>query len=125
MLFFQRIESKDNFKKFKTSFRKFIALENYFTYVPLHDSSKNSPDGFSESKKIALWSRRGKTLVTEETFKELIENLDFDLIECFYDDQNGPIESKKRAKKIFERTENFIETFFSKEKSPIKVFIRL
>ena len=38
-----------------------------------------------------------------------------------YDDQNSAVESRKRIKKMHERTEQFVNLFFSDLNTPIKV----
>jgi hypothetical protein len=77
-----------------------------------------APEGYSEGKKIALWSRRGKTLLDGDGMAEFLKNVDFDLVECLFDDQDSTKESKKRAKKAYERSLKFIEQLFSKENGP-------
>jgi hypothetical protein len=59
--------------------------------------------------------------LTSEQFVEFLKKVDFDLIECLYDDQNATNgESKKRAKKAYDRTQNFVESFFTKESSVLE-----
>jgi hypothetical protein len=124
----------------KIAFKNLISMKNYFTYLSIQDryllkslliifssdykfnifviSTRAAPEGYSEGKKIALWSRRGKTLLDSEAFADFLKNVDFDLVECLYDDQSSSAESKKRAKKAYDRTLKFVELFFSKEDSP-------
>lgn len=57
-----------------------------------------------------------------DCFVDFLKNVDFDMVECLYDDQNSSIESKKRAKKAYDRTLKFVELLFSKENGP-KVYL--
>lgn len=104
------------------SFDKLISMQNYVTYLSLHDSSKPEKTGFNEAKKIALWSKKGKTLVSSEMFENFINNVQFDLVECPYDEQNTMIESKKFIRKMFDRTKHFVDYFYNEENNRIKVF---
>lgn len=96
-------------------------MKDFVTYLSIKDSSKVYQDGYSEGKKVALWSKKGKTLVTADLYAECVNNLEFDLIECLYDDQNSKYDSKKTLRKAFERSKTYLELFFSSENNPIKV----
>lgn len=95
-------------------------MNDYFTYLPIHDSSKQELTGFNEGKKIAIWSKKGKNLITSDVFAEFVNNIQFDLAECPYDDQNSYIESKKAIRKCYERTKQFVDHLFNEEQKPIK-----
>ena len=57
------MENRENLKKFKESFNEFIKMEDYFSYCSLIDSSRLYPDSFNEADKVAVWSKKGKTLL--------------------------------------------------------------
>lgn len=96
-------------------FGNFIAMKDYITFLSLHDNSKIYQSGYNEGKNVAVWSKRGKTLVSSEIFDEFIKNVHFDIVECPYDDIEGPIDSKKQIRKAIERTKNFVDWFFRNE----------
>ena len=74
---------------------------------------KTTTRKISEGKRVALWSKRGKSLLATEQFGKFLNQVHFDLVECMYDDQNSAVESRKRIKKMHERTEQFVNLFFS------------
>ena len=90
---------------------------SFATLLTVQDSARMPPEGYSEAKKLALWTKKGKQFLTADGFERFINECSFDSIECLYDDQNSPSESKKRIKKMHERTESFVDTFFSPESS--------
>lgn len=96
-------------------FGNFIAMKDYITYLSIHDNSKIYQTGYNEGKKIAIWSKRGKNLITSEVFEEFIKSVHFDVVECPYDDFNEVVESKKQIKKAIERTKNFVDWFFGEK----------
>lgn len=107
----------------KKSFAKILGLDNCFTLLTIKDSAKSLPDGYNEGKKIALWSRKGKTLLASSDYNSLLKKLDFDLAESLYDDQNKEIEAKKQIRKAYDRTKLFLGDFFGDAKDPeIKVY---
>ncbi len=99
----------------KMPFSSLIRMEDFYTVLTLHDNSRWVQDGFSEGQKVAVWSKRGKTLISKESFTEFVNTVKFDLIECPYDDHYSKIESKKRLKKALDRTQGFIDTIFATE----------
>ena len=99
-----------------------MQLKEFFTYLSVQDSSKQVPAGYNERKKIALWSRKGKQFVSAEIYAEFVNNVKFDLVECLYDNQLGVIgDSKKQAKKSFDRFKQFIDAFYQSEQKLVKV----
>ena len=90
-------------------------MKDHMTYLSIHDSSKESKNGYNEGKKIAVWSKKGKTLVNAELFSDFLNNVKFDLAECLYDNQISLNDTKKQIRKSFERTKQFIDTFFAEE----------
>ena len=66
-------------------------------------------------------SKSGKTLLSSEDFKKIFHSIHFDIVECPFDDFNENIESKKRVRKAFVRTLNFMDTLYTKNENQIKV----
>jgi hypothetical protein len=100
-------------------------MKDYFTYLSLYDSSKPPQSGYNEGKKVALWTKKGKTLVTSELYAEFVNSdLKFDLVECLYDNQFSVGESKKQTKKSFERIKQSVDSFNDSETKLIKVHFR-
>lgn len=89
--------------------------------LTVQDSTKLVSDQKNEGKKLALWSKAGKCLLSSDDFKKAFSNINFDLIECPYDDFNSVIESKKRVRKAYDRTINLIDAIFDKNEQSIKV----
>jgi hypothetical protein len=98
-----------------------MSFKDKLTFLTVQDSSKLIKENRNEGKKIALWSKKGKTLLTVEDFGQLSENVYFDLLECPYDDFSSTIESKKRNRKAYERTKNSVDFCFS-ETNQTKVY---
>ena len=57
------MENRENLKIFKEPFNDFIRMEDYFSYCSLIDSARSYQDGFNEADKVAVWSKKGKTLL--------------------------------------------------------------
>jgi len=109
----------------KMPFSSLIRMEDFYTILTLHDNTRWLQDGFSEGQKVAVWSKRGKTLISKESFTEFVNAVDFDLLECPYDDHCSKIESKKRLKKALDRTQGFVDSIFNTEINPIENVILL
>jgi hypothetical protein len=107
------MENRENLKLLAEPFSDFIRMNTSFSYCPLYDSSAPTKNGFNEADKIAVFSKKGKTFLTHESFADLASNLKFDLIECPYDQQNAGAAAKKTNRKAFERTKKFLEKIFS------------
>ena len=102
-------------------FAKFIQMSDYLTYLTIRDSGRNAPDGYNEGKKLAVWSKRGKSMVTSELFNELVNSLKFDLVECPYDYADSIPDSKKKTRKAYDRTKHFVDLYFGESKDAVKV----
>lgn len=102
-------------------FGDFIVMKDYITFLTIHDNSKFYKNGYNEGKKIAIWSKRGKNLLTSEMFDDFIKNVHFDIVECPYDDCNEPVESKKQIRKAMERTKSFVDWFFDEQRQKTEV----
>lgn len=107
--------------KLKKPIAQLISLKDNLTLLTIQDSSKYVLDHKNEGKKLAIWSKTGKSLLTSDDFKKMFTNLNFDLVECPYDDFNSAIESKKKIRKAYDRTLHFIDEIFKKEDQTIKV----
>lgn len=110
-------DTRESFLSLKKPFTKLVDLDNNCsTFLTIKDSAKSLPDGYNEGKKIALWSKKGKTLITSSDYSSLLKSLRFDLAESLYDDQNKEIEAKKQIRKAYDRTKSFIDDFFGESK---------
>lgn len=89
-------------------------MHDFLTVLTLKDSAKFIKENKNEGKKLAVWSKRGKTLCTTEEYSDLSASLSFDLTECPFDDLESG-ETKKRNRKSFERTKLYADTFFNEE----------
>lgn len=92
-----------------------MAMEQNMTLISLKDSAKLIKENRNEGKKIAVWSKKGKTLVTSDDYFNLSRNNQFDIVECPYDDFNNNGESKKRNRKSYERTKNAVDHCFAQD----------
>ena len=99
-----------------------MAFENNATLLTIQDSSKTAADHKNEGKKLAIWSKSGKKLLTSEDFKQIFSKINFDMVECPYDDFNESNEFKKRVRKAYDRTLNFVDSVFEKNENQTKVF---
>jgi hypothetical protein len=81
----------------------------------LKDNGKHVKENRNEGKKLAVWSRKGKTLITTEEYCDLGNSVAVDMIECPFDDFNAASETKKRNRKSFERTKSYFDTFVTAE----------
>ena len=104
----------------KKSISSFISFNDNINLLTIQDSSKLVNDQKNEGKKLALWSKAGKSLLSSDDFKKVFSNLNFDLVECPYDDFNSSIESKKRIRKAYDRTLNLIDAIFDANESSLK-----
>ena len=114
------VENKESLITAKKPFKETCHLQDYFTYLSVHDCAKQPPPGFNEGRKIAIWSKKGKTLVSAESYSEFVNSVKFDLVECLYDNQIGFNDSKKQLKKSFDRIKQFIDDFYDKENRLVK-----
>lgn len=105
------IESRDAMTSLKKPLDKFMSFtsENNLTLLNLKDSAKLVKDNRNEGKKVAVWSKKGKTLHTTEEYCALANCVSIDLIECPFDDFNLTSETKKRNRKSFDRTKGYFD----------------
>ena len=68
-------------------------------------------------------SKSGRTLLSGDDFRKIFSSINFDIVECPYDDFNESIESKKRVRKAYDRTINLMDNFFEKSETQIKVIL--
>jgi hypothetical protein len=57
------MENREHLKSLNEPFKDFIKMENTFSYCSLNDNSRTLPDGFNEADKVAVWSKKGKTML--------------------------------------------------------------
>lgn len=99
-----------------------MGTKSLSTYLTIHDSLSNKKLGYNEAKKIAVWSKKGKTLLGEEEYARFLNESQFDLAECLYDFQiSVTFESKKQVRKAYDRTKHFVDTLFAKEPKLVQV----
>ena len=60
------MENRDYLKSQKEAFNDFIKMENTFSYCSLSDNSRTILDGFNEADKVAVWSKKGKTMIVKK-----------------------------------------------------------
>ena len=100
-----------------------MSMKNNLTFLTVQENCKATREGKSEGNKLAVWSRRGKTLLDNNDYIQIAESCSFDFIECLNDDLNSTKEAKKRIRKAYERNKQFVEFHFSDHKHNFKVEI--
>ncbi len=60
------MESRDYLKTLKEPFKEFCKMDGNFSYCSLSDNTRTTPDGFNEANKVAVWSKKGKTLLVRD-----------------------------------------------------------
>ncbi len=83
--------------------------------LSVKDSGKSVKENRNEGKKLAVWSKKGKTLITTEDYCQLGSSVSVDMIECPFDDFNTAGETKKRNRKSFDRTKSYFDAFVNAE----------
>jgi hypothetical protein len=99
----------------KKPIKKLISMPDKFVYLTVLDRARPLQEGFNESNKLAIWSKKGKTLLSAETYESLVKSTEFDLVECPFDDYTTHVDSKKRLKKLIDRTSHFVNKLFGEE----------
>jgi hypothetical protein len=114
------VETRESLIAMNKPFKESMQLRDSFTYMSMQDTSKQRQGGYSEGLKLAVWSKKGKTLVSTTMYADFVNNVKFDLVECMYDHQIGLNDSKKQAKKAYERIKQLIDVFYKPEHTPIE-----
>jgi hypothetical protein len=107
----------------KKPLNEFISFKENLTMLTIQDSSKNVLESKHEGKKLAIWTKTGKCLLSSDDFKKLFANVNFDLVECPYDDFNLAIESKKRIRKAYDRTLHFIDSLSETNENEVNILL--
>ena len=64
----------------KKPLNEFISFKENLTMLTIQDSSKNVLESKHEGKKLAIWTKTGKCLLSSDDFKKLFANINFDLV---------------------------------------------
>jgi hypothetical protein len=113
-------ENRESLIAQKKPFKEFMHLKGFLTYMSMHDTSKQRQAGYGEGLKLAIWSKKGKILVSSDMYAEFVNTVKFDLVECMYDHQIALNDSKKQIKKAYERIVKLIDIFYEPEAKLIK-----
>jgi queuine/archaeosine tRNA-ribosyltransferase len=106
------IANKETYQDFKRPLSETTSLFNFKTLITIKNSGQESKDSYNEGNKLAMWSKKGKIFLTNDDFNEFISKVPIDLKECPFDDINSVIESKKRIRKVLEKSKVFVDSIF-------------
>ncbi|CAB3240407.1 unnamed protein product [Arctia plantaginis] len=88
---------------------KFAGLTGHVTSITPHSASEVTPVGHFEHGKVPLWTKNGKKMITADSYMDLMEVFQPDIILAIADSRTSLGEGYKRILKSVDRTCGFLE----------------